>query len=350
MKEFLDKAEELWRVNAIPKPADERFETVFKARAALQAVHSKAELDLDNIESVFTTCEMARTLGRFPGKTEAEIDDLIRALKVVIVQTLERTVLFPVERGAIVSPPPYGAFAELVRHLREEARPRHKVSIITFNYDIAADYSLYQNGLAVDYALENNPAPDVDAVPLLKLHGSLNWSETIPSVPEKAVIAWTMGDYWRTRRIHIVPETKFFTVPIGSQLAEMTKHGKTVTGEAVLVPPTWNKAETHRALSHVWQRAAGVLSEAENIFVMGYSMPETDAFFRYLYALGTVGQTLLKRFWVFDPDKSGAVKQRFAALLGPGAKARFDYISESFAEAIDSLKKTFPPRENRLPS
>jgi hypothetical protein len=46
--------------------------------------------------------------------------------------------------------------------------------------------------------------------------------------------------------------------------------------------------------------------------------------------------------WVFDPDKTGAVKGRFTALLGPGAMARFDFIEMPFAEAIEVLKRTFP--------
>lgn len=343
MKGFLDTAYDLWRTNAIPKPADECFKTVFESIAALQSVHSKSELDLDNIESVFTTCEMAKTLGRFPGKTECQIDDLIRALKVVIVQTLEHTVRFPVEEGRLKSPPPHDEFVVLLHQLKEKANPRHKVSVITFNYDIALDFSLHRNGYVIDYALEDMQADGQRLIPLLKLHGSLNWSETIATVTPKAIVPWTMQDYWRTHNISPFQEIKYCTVPIGSQLVEMSsKGGKLVTGEAVLVPPTWNKADTHRVLSKVWQKAAGALSEAENIFVIGYSMPETDAFFRYLYALGTVGQTLLKRFWVFDPDKSGAVKGRFAALLGPGAKARFDFIETPFLEAIGVLKKTFP--------
>ena len=71
------------------------------------------------------------------------------------------------------------------------------------------------------------------------------------------------------------------------------------------------KTEYHNSLSIVWKKAAQLLSEAENIFVIGYSLPESDSFFRYLYGLGTVGDFMLKRFWIFDPDQSGAVKSRF---------------------------------------
>src|SRR6266536_2438190 len=106
MKEFLDTAHNLWKLNQVGKDADPCFKLVFEAVAALQAVHSKSQLDLDNIESIFTTCEMAKTLGRFPGEAGKDIDGLIRALKVVIVKTLELTMRFPCEGREIKSPPP----------------------------------------------------------------------------------------------------------------------------------------------------------------------------------------------------------------------------------------------------
>ena len=50
---------------------------------------------------------------------------------------------------------------------------------------------------------------------------------------------------------------------------------------------------------------ATVLSEAENIFVCGYSLPATDAFFHLLFALGSVGNTRLRNFVVFDVADQG---------------------------------------------
>ena len=74
--------------------------------------------------------------------------------------------------------------------------------------------------------------------------------------------------------------------------------------DPVIVPPTWNKTQYHHEIAAVWQNTARHLSEAENIFVVGYSLPERDQFFRYLFALGTVGDALVRRFWVFDPDQT----------------------------------------------
>jgi hypothetical protein len=87
------------------------------------------------------------------------------------------------------------------------------------------------------------------------------------------------------------------------------------------------------------------ISEAENIFVIGYSLPPTDAFFEYLYALGSVGDVTLKKFWVFNPDDTGNVKQRFESLLGPGAHQRFKYFPMTFDKAIDQVRNQFRFRD-----
>jgi hypothetical protein len=94
----------------------------------------------------------------------------------------------------------------------------------------------------------------------------------------------------------------------------------------------------------VWARAAAELAEAENIFVIGYSLPPSDAFFRFVHALGTVGKKTLRRFWVFNPDNTRTVRGRSESLLGHGARARFEYDPDTFSSAIKEIRKLFPRR------
>ena len=89
----------------------------------------------------------------------------------------------------------------------------------------------------------------------------------------------------------------------------------------------------------VWQRAAQHLSEAENIFLLGYSLPITDQFFHLLYALGTIGATRLKRLWVFDPDSQGQVKPRYEQMLGQSAEHRFNVRRAVFGDAIRIIRE-----------
>lgn len=110
--------------------------------------------------------------------------------------------------------------------------------------------------------------------------------------------------------------------------------------EPVIVPPTWDKAGYQGALKTVWSMAARQLSDASQIFICGYSLPETDSFFRYLYAIGSAGDVLLKRICVLDP--APIVRDRFQNLLGPGARARFEYRQEDFGQALTYIRNVLP--------
>ena len=72
--------------------------------------------------------------------------------------------------------------------------------------------------------------------------------------------------------------------------------------------------------------------------MIGYSLPETDAFFRDLFRLGIAGPTRLKRFVVVTPDS--AAQQRFREMLGPELEQRFEVRSEAFEEAIRWMTAT----------
>ncbi len=174
---------------------------------------------------------------------------------------------------------------------------------------------------------------------MLKLHGSLNWGRLKES---DQIIPWHMNEYLGR---HTIPHNakNFLTMPVASQFHEWDQHANIVS-EPEIVPPTWNKADYHRTLSKVWSRAAKELGEAENIFVIGYSLPESDSFFRYLYALGSLSDTPLRRFCVIDPDHTGNVEKRFQKLLGPGARDRFVMSRSNFAQAINQIKAEFPVR------
>ena len=67
MAEFLDVSWDLLREGKVNGKRDD-FVTVFRARSALQRVHSKSQLDINNIESLFTVLEMGKVIKRFPGR------------------------------------------------------------------------------------------------------------------------------------------------------------------------------------------------------------------------------------------------------------------------------------------
>lgn len=338
MGDFLDVADNLWKSDRV-KEKSEFYKIVFSAIGRLQAVHSKAQLDLNNIESVFNALEMARILGKFPGSQEVPVESAIEALKQLIASTLEQTLVFPVHSQRVTPPKPYQAFADLIRHLRSEAHPQRAVAVLTFNYDLAADYAFHINGLGPSYCLDSK---DSKGVPLLKLHGSMNWAVCAKCAE---VIPWHLNEFFKTFNYNFLHDAQEVRFDVWSKFAKFSHCDTSVSSLPFLVPPTWNKTDHQETIRAVWQRAAQELTTAEHIFIIGYSLPETDAFFRTLYALGVVGDMPLKRIWVYNPDSSGGVEQRFRLLIGPGAAARFRYFQMTFGDAITHIKQEFPGRK-----
>lgn len=344
MANFLDVASDLYRADKLGD-VTEHFQRVFSAIGKLQVVHSKAQLNLTNIESIFTALELGRVIQRVPGLTPAEIPQVIESLKELIVKTLELTIRFPTRRAYIDVPKPYEDFATLLRYLRADAFPKQSVSVITFNYDVAVDFALYRAGLGPRYIVAGEQSNPNNLVDLMKLHGSLNWATEVET---NRINVLDPDAYLRVYSVRGFEEQGNTTLPIGTQLAEyFSKHAQPaskVYPAPVIVPPTWNKSDYHQALSDVWKQAADHLAEAESIFVIGYSLPETDSFFRHLFALGSVGESTLRRFVVFNPDMSGSTDERFRSLLGPGSLARYQYKPIDFASSLGEIRHLFPNR------
>jgi hypothetical protein len=342
MYDFLDVATDLLRAGKVSNRS-EHFQRVFDAIGQLQRVHSKAQLDLNNIESVFNAFELGRLIQKLPGVESDKIEQVIASLKELIVTTIEVTMNFPCEKTYILPPEPYGTFAKLLRKIQSAQNPTHSVSVITFNYDVAIDIALFRESFHPYYALDKSNGRQSNSVDLLKLHGSLNWALETAS---KNILPMELGDYLAKYKLGW-PGSEVM-LPVGKQLVEYFDHcspSVKVDLEPVIVPPSWNKSDYHKALTRVWAAAAVHLSQAENIFIIGYSLPETDSFFRLLYALGSVGESPLRRIAVFNPDETGDVDNRFRALLGPGAESRYEYRKLEFKDAIEDLHKLlFPVR------
>jgi NAD-dependent SIR2 family protein deacetylase len=332
MGQFLDRAHDLLQANETGD-AKAAFERLFEAINILPQVHSKATLDIDNVESVFSALEMASIIGVFGDYDAAKILTLDTAMRVVIAATVEKTMLLPTKNGQVVPPRPYYEFASMLHRMRA-GFPRHDASVITFNYDLAVDYALNFVGLPVHYAVGDDDSPD--GMPLLKLHGSLNWGLCTQC---RAIVPWRLHKYLANRGWHNSDLAKSVRLALTSQMGKLLHHDQPVHPSPVIVPPTWGKTSQHLNLSQVWNRAARELQSAENIFVIGYSLPPSDAFFKYLYALATVGHARIRRFWVFNPDRS--VEGRFRELLGPAVQSRFKFFADTFEVAISTIKAEF---------
>jgi hypothetical protein len=311
MVDFVDRAEDAFREKAeritIPD-----FERVFNLLAAFQVLHAKTNIDTSNIESVFNIVEMGRILRLLPGQFDSE--EVSQSVRRVLAETIQHYCRFHWRPRQWH---PTGSYQALVRSM---VRRGDIAAFITFNYDIALDFALHFDGWAVDYGLGHG-----GVVPLLKLHGSLNW--TTCSCGE--VVPVNVHEVF-----HGVDalEEKAYAMDVLRTLQGRTPHCAkgVLSGEPAIVPPSWNKTQYQHSIGQVWRRAAKELSDAVEVTVIGYSLPDSDAFFREFFALGLCGPTRLRRLHIINTDDG--VRERFEKLLGPECRPRLSFDKKRFEE------------------
>jgi len=325
MDNFLEVAEDLMRMGEVDEVMED-FKRVFDAVGNLHAIQSKAKINTYNIEDVYAAFEMGKLLGSLPGIENHDIAQLTSSIRKVIGYTLEQTTRLPNSANTQYAPESYYRFAGIIESLINEKRD---CSILTFNYDLGLDFSLYARRILPNYGLGDIDATNKKYVTFLKLHGSLNWGKCkecggITPYRELKTTLYTSGK-------------NYSTLPIISRLkGQKCSHcGGPLEEDPFIVPPTWNKTAFHDQIDKVWKTAAHELRDAEHVFVLGYSFPTTDMFFRYLFALGVDMGTILRGFYVYNTDP--AVKERFEGLLGSGVSIKFQYYKLKFEHAIQKV-------------
>jgi len=334
MNNFLDEARFLYENDKIDEMFKDDFKRALTASDNLYKISQKSNLDLENIESVYSLFEMGKFMKKLPGVSNWEdIEKIINSLKILILYTLDKNITIRVSNRRLYPDGSYTDFASMIESIKD--KDGSFPSIISFNYDLALDCALHYQQLGVDYCLGNSNNHDIK---LLKLHGSLNWfkskksNEIIPYDFNK-INEWYFGMHAldeEDEKVEINLPKKFSKEKIIFKEQELLPI-------PIIIPPTWNKLEFsyNFEIAKVWQKAAEELSNAENIFVIGYSCPETDNFFKYFLALGILGEKLIKKFWVFNPDQS--IEDRFKSLLGPRINKKFKFEKIPFSEAIKYL-------------
>ncbi|MFB9862760.1 hypothetical protein [Rufibacter immobilis] len=336
MNNFLDVAEDLLLKEAFSNEDSKEIQLVFDLISELQIVHSKAQLDLNNIESLFGAIEMGIILGRLTPKSK-DIAKYKKALTTLISKTLIKSMRFPFAEIKEISNTPIFKSSESYNNFVELLKGDKIVtaSVLTFNYDLGLDIAFHYNEIDIDYRL-NEATNNFN---LLKLYGSINWYTTNNKKIEYLSIKEVMSSYlmreeYQKRKFINGKEENF---DINKYIDSINTNNTTKT---VIIPPTWNKTDYHGQLTKVWKAAAEKLSNAQNIYIIGYSLPESDSFFRYLFALGTISKNRIRNIIVYNPENSGDTESRFRNLFGLSTERRFQYKPLTFSEAILDIAKT----------
>jgi hypothetical protein len=339
MYNFFDKMEHVIAGDK-DKSLQDDLARVIRAVVGLERSAARVNVDTNNVESVLGLFEMADLVDKqLIEDDSADRPDLVATLDRLIAETIEKSLLFECGSGPQIRPhDSYAGFAQLIRDIN---RDHHEsCTVITLNYDCALELALFESGISYRYSLPSEKGLE-SLMPVLKLHGSLNWGHCLQEGGDlHPVMAYRIENY--LDRIQVWPGARQLSLPISHALDLLecpqchTKCSKT----PVIVPPSWNKTAVRDSLKPIWQQAVRELAGAHNIFVIGYSMPETDLFFRDLLALGIGGGARIERFWVYDPSESVCERYRKSiagpALMGNG---RFRTETLTFTSAVKDLRE-----------
>lgn len=328
-KDFFEKAIDLIEENRIDDEDKEYFNMIRDVyQNKIRQISANFNFDLKNIETIFSLIEMAKVTGKFLDYSINDITKLNIAINKFIVRTIEKTTFLSAKAGNILSPSDYYWFYQNLISPMMHRQPQIDFCVMSFNYDLALDFVLefYNSPNFINYCLDRQSS-NFEAVKLIKLHGSINWALCSKKDCRRIRVISIKDDIGiRGTSIEVSKKIKNLKCPCGGNLSELP----------LIVPPTWNKTGKYN-IENVWHQAVEEMSDAKNIFVIGYSIPATDLFFQYFMALGTLDIANLERFWVFDKDS--AIEGKWNKLLGQDIKRKFKFIRDDFNNAINEINK-----------
>jgi hypothetical protein len=339
MANFFDAMLDCFHSDAADNADKNALKFAIDFRKEMASASDNFVLDLENLEQLFGLLEIQITAGRkTPEHRRLFVHAVLRTLELKIRTSFHNDPRDLIDRSNslknssldLVGPAPFGflapkgtawlyhVFAAMVAKTHLDASRRGD-SVITFNYDLLLDQAFQEARVPVDYCNGINswthdhisfPWTIKGKVPLYKLHGSANWivcnkhGRTYISPPAPQKIA---SDYSLLRNSRAA-------CPNCNGGGSKTYNADPNDHLPLIVPPTWNKAAWQVGLEAVWKAAIDDLSAAGRIIVIGFSLPETDLFFRYLLAAGVpIGQGV--DVFLFDP--SDAVEDNYKKFLAP---------------------------------
>lgn len=232
-----------------------------------------------------------------------------------------------------------GYLVQFVHHLQQSART-NSCAVISLNWDILLDrrlgssapglqrtyidYGTHCTGLGND---DNRVKPALLArrdrepvIPLLKLHGSLNW--LICPQCERLYINWTRKIGLERHNCRACRQDQIWLQP-------------------TIILPTFQKTLDTFHYRHIWNQAATELSEASKLVFIGYSFPLADFDFRALITkhLPTIAQVEVV---LHEGDETNGTGKRYTDYFGTHRSSlRYDGV-EAYVESLATQPSPTP--------
>ena len=305
MSNFLMKSKDMYFLN--PEKYG-TFKGVFDTIAEMSVSKNYYDADLFNIEEILSILEMQELVGS--GRLKS---DFIR----YIIEVIEHFTP-PVED-------------------RRDAFPGNWHGFLFSGGSLQAEYGYFVANL---HGLQFEMLPNSAGVPVYRKTSHPSTSYSVITLNYDMVLESYAQYIERNHQRHHTNEEEAPWFHRGPDPADMVTrrvslaklHGSVDTG--VIVPPTWNKALNQDLLSS-WKLAFKLLTEANHIRIIGYSLPTADAYVKYLLKAAVIHAPHLKSIDVLCLDNLGEVRERYERFIEFN---RFRFVSGS---VVDYLKKNY---------
>lgn len=284
------------------------FERVFEKLNELSRIKNVFAADLSNIEEVLSILEMDSFLG--DGSSRVEFQEFIKSVI------------------AFRTPPlkPYGS--RLPGNWESFAFGRGDLQN-GLGLFVAA---LHQLAIGLDDASRRPSAKrDVSAERSYSVV-SANYDTLLESAAEFVNLHFEVAAPIAFRRLPGEPASN----PILAKL-----HGTVDGGD--IVPPTWSKG-SHPGIAPRWQLARESLSNANHVRFLGYSLPEADAYVRYLLKFSMLSSEHLKTVDVMCLDPQNSVRERYKSFV---SHPNLCFASVDLAAFFRELQSEFTATDGR---
>jgi hypothetical protein len=287
---------------------------LLEVKKQFQALAGSLPIDLDNLEDLFSLADSPHAERGTSSATLKEIIVRMLALsferRAFILEhgirdgTDDNEFCTPVQLSAVSNspalssrrPPRVDKRANCCLHFAflSQVLTETEPAIVTLNYDLVIEQvaALFSGGVVPNYALHAQGASGAKAheLPILKLHGSINWRHESPG--GEGLIVTPLDE-------------------LSKQLVAASDFR-----DYALIPPTWRKGERdHSSFERIARSAIDHLQRASKIVVIGYSMPASDLYFRDILAHALVTPEF-PRIEVWDVKSAEEMRPQLARMFG----------------------------------
>jgi hypothetical protein len=274
LSNFLSKSKDIFSKNTEQYI---EFEKIYKNIEKITAIKNYYNSDLLNIEEILSILEMQK----YSNLTDMDltvfkrfISDVVKGYTPVIEKCPEK---WPGNYYDVLFGKKYHSYGNFVANL------------LNLEFE---QYSPPSN--EIRYAFNKNSEYSYSII-------TLNYDEIIENL-----IGHIIKSFSNSPKIEIA--TQNILVHDGISIAKL--HGTCSFPESI-ISPTWNKS-SNNAANNVWELAGKLLNKANHIRILGYSLPESDSYIKYLLKVSAIGANNLKSIDVICYDKDDSVKERYS--------------------------------------